>query len=65
MVPMSPTLLEKHSPMFPPAFKETYECEPLTITLTSPTSPRITKMLTEPLCVGKWVVGYLFHLLTI
>ncbi|KAF9461208.1 hypothetical protein BDZ94DRAFT_1196526 [Collybia nuda] len=55
MIPMSPLLLEKCSPMFPSARGETPEDEQLTITLTIPTSPRITKMLTEPLCVGKWV----------
>lgn len=65
MVPMSPTLLEQHSALFPPACEEVDEHDPLTITLTSPTSPRITKMLTEPLCVGKWVVSYILDIISL
>ncbi|RDB23702.1 hypothetical protein Hypma_009131 [Hypsizygus marmoreus] len=52
--PMSPLLFENHSPLLPLRSRTSSE-EDITITLSTPTSPRLTRLLSEPLCVGRWV----------
>lgn len=64
MALMSPLLLETPSLMFPVG-RGHPEADDIVITHSVPTSPRMTRMLTEPLRVAKWVVcptTYLVHL---